>query len=261
MKRYKIAVLDDYQNAALESADWSMLRDRASVVGKVTGAHLLTIHIARVRTDLGAPQTVSHRDRTSADRVSPRSATLRRTSLRMMLHLWTDGGMEPAANGEPDQSFAFLGTQTSPPHKHSGEDPPEPSRRAKRCRPSPLVLLSRRRAAFWEWPDTVRKLQGQQAVVLACRPKRSACAIQVHLSRTPVWTAGMEVSPEVVVRSRTWRRRSGRIEVRNLLRSHRIANVEHPDAGVEHTARQSRSAMAIIDTAVVRSISKDRQPH
>ena len=31
MKRYKIAVLDDYQNAALESADWSMLRDRADI--------------------------------------------------------------------------------------------------------------------------------------------------------------------------------------------------------------------------------------
>src|SRR5712672_4596114 len=32
MKTYKIAVLDDYQNAALESADWSVLRDRADIV-------------------------------------------------------------------------------------------------------------------------------------------------------------------------------------------------------------------------------------
>src|SRR6202051_502826 len=31
MKRYKIAVLDDYQNAALKSADWSVLRDRADI--------------------------------------------------------------------------------------------------------------------------------------------------------------------------------------------------------------------------------------
>jgi phosphoglycerate dehydrogenase-like enzyme len=31
MKKYQIAVLDDYQNAALESADWSVLRDRADV--------------------------------------------------------------------------------------------------------------------------------------------------------------------------------------------------------------------------------------
>jgi phosphoglycerate dehydrogenase-like enzyme len=31
-KKYKIAVLDDYQNAALESADWSALRDRADIV-------------------------------------------------------------------------------------------------------------------------------------------------------------------------------------------------------------------------------------
>jgi len=27
MKKYKIAVLDDYQDVALESADWSVLRD------------------------------------------------------------------------------------------------------------------------------------------------------------------------------------------------------------------------------------------
>src|SRR5438093_9966782 len=32
MKKYKIAVLDDYQNVAIESADWSVLRDRADIV-------------------------------------------------------------------------------------------------------------------------------------------------------------------------------------------------------------------------------------
>src|SRR5467141_2144498 len=31
MKKYKIAVLDDYQNVALESAYWSGLRDRADI--------------------------------------------------------------------------------------------------------------------------------------------------------------------------------------------------------------------------------------
>ena len=31
MKKYQIAVLDDYQNAALESADWSVLHDRADI--------------------------------------------------------------------------------------------------------------------------------------------------------------------------------------------------------------------------------------
>ena len=31
MKKYKIAVLDDYQNVALESVDWSVLRDRADI--------------------------------------------------------------------------------------------------------------------------------------------------------------------------------------------------------------------------------------
>jgi hypothetical protein len=31
IKKYKIAVLDDYQNAALESADWSLLHDRAEI--------------------------------------------------------------------------------------------------------------------------------------------------------------------------------------------------------------------------------------
>ena len=30
-KKYKIAILDDYQNVALESADWSVLRDRADI--------------------------------------------------------------------------------------------------------------------------------------------------------------------------------------------------------------------------------------
>src|SRR5690349_16205773 len=32
MKKYKIAVLDDYQNVALESTDWSALRERADIV-------------------------------------------------------------------------------------------------------------------------------------------------------------------------------------------------------------------------------------
>src|SRR4026208_1225858 len=31
MKKYKIAVLDDYQNVARESADWSVLRDRVDI--------------------------------------------------------------------------------------------------------------------------------------------------------------------------------------------------------------------------------------
>ena len=31
MKKYQIAVLDDYQNVALETADWSVLRDRADI--------------------------------------------------------------------------------------------------------------------------------------------------------------------------------------------------------------------------------------
>src|ERR1700722_16708489 len=31
MKKYKIAILDDYQNVTLESADWSVLRDRADI--------------------------------------------------------------------------------------------------------------------------------------------------------------------------------------------------------------------------------------
>jgi phosphoglycerate dehydrogenase-like enzyme len=31
MKKYRIAVLDDYQNVALKSADWSVLRDRADI--------------------------------------------------------------------------------------------------------------------------------------------------------------------------------------------------------------------------------------
>src|SRR6202011_6041586 len=31
MKKYRIAIVDDYQNVALESADWSVLGDRADI--------------------------------------------------------------------------------------------------------------------------------------------------------------------------------------------------------------------------------------
>src|ERR1700723_1482173 len=31
MNNFKIAILDDYQNVALKSADWSVLRDRADI--------------------------------------------------------------------------------------------------------------------------------------------------------------------------------------------------------------------------------------
>jgi hypothetical protein len=31
MKKYRIAVLDDYQNVALKSADWSLLGGRADI--------------------------------------------------------------------------------------------------------------------------------------------------------------------------------------------------------------------------------------
>jgi hypothetical protein len=33
MKKYKIAVLDDYQNAAIESTDWSVLGQGRAVSG------------------------------------------------------------------------------------------------------------------------------------------------------------------------------------------------------------------------------------
>jgi hypothetical protein len=33
MKKYKIAVLDDYQNAAIESTDWSLLGQGHAVSG------------------------------------------------------------------------------------------------------------------------------------------------------------------------------------------------------------------------------------
>ncbi|HWY09464.1 MAG TPA: hypothetical protein VNY24_21570 [Candidatus Acidoferrales bacterium] len=45
MKKYKIAVLDDYQNAALESADWSVLCDRADIA--VFQDHLATLSESR----------------------------------------------------------------------------------------------------------------------------------------------------------------------------------------------------------------------
>jgi phosphoglycerate dehydrogenase-like enzyme len=48
--KYKIAVLDDYQNAALESADWSVLRDRADI--RTLDNVLTTPHIGYVAQGL-----------------------------------------------------------------------------------------------------------------------------------------------------------------------------------------------------------------
>src|SRR5260370_17486326 len=70
MNKYKIAVLDDYQNVALESADWSVLRDRADIA--VFHDHLVdpvaviqrllpfdVVCVMRERTPL--PRNVIHR--------------------------------------------------------------------------------------------------------------------------------------------------------------------------------------------------------
>jgi phosphoglycerate dehydrogenase-like enzyme len=48
MKKYKIAVLDDYQNVALESADWSVLRDRAEITVFRTTSPIQTPQIERL---------------------------------------------------------------------------------------------------------------------------------------------------------------------------------------------------------------------
>ena len=58
MNKYKIAVLDDYQNVALESADWSALRDRADIVidaigGEILGDALSTLASGGSLTTLG----------------------------------------------------------------------------------------------------------------------------------------------------------------------------------------------------------------
>src|SRR3984893_7042488 len=43
MKKYKIAVLDDYQNVALESAACSVLRDRADIAGLVVCSAVISL--------------------------------------------------------------------------------------------------------------------------------------------------------------------------------------------------------------------------
>src|ERR1700737_2194853 len=43
MKKYKIAVLGDYQNVALESAAWSVLRDRADIAGLVVCSAVISL--------------------------------------------------------------------------------------------------------------------------------------------------------------------------------------------------------------------------
>ncbi len=48
MKKYKIAVLDDYQNVALKSADWSVLRGRADITvfpGFMGGRNILRMKV------------------------------------------------------------------------------------------------------------------------------------------------------------------------------------------------------------------------
>jgi hypothetical protein len=37
IRKYNIAVLDDYQNVALESADWSVLRDQEEITSLFAG--------------------------------------------------------------------------------------------------------------------------------------------------------------------------------------------------------------------------------
>jgi len=64
----------------------------------------------------------------------------------------------------------------------------------------------------------------------------------------------------IVLRSRTRRSDRRRVEVGNLLWMHRIANVEHPDAGVEVTAGERRCLLLVVHAAVVAAVHEYRQP-
>src|SRR5260370_15875240 len=89
MNKYKIAVLDDYQNVALESADWSVLRDRADIA--VFHDHLVD-PVAVIQRLLPFDVVCVMRERTPCPATSssafPISSSLHRRDLETRRSMW-----------------------------------------------------------------------------------------------------------------------------------------------------------------------------
>jgi len=113
-----------------------------------------------------------------------------------------------------------------------------------------LVLLPRRRPAVLERPHMVFKLQHEQPIVLAGCPQGSVLCVKVNRGVAPVGAALAPLPEGDVVGARAWRRRAGRVEVRDLPHVAGMADVENANPGVEVTAHERRRMVLIVDTTV-----------
>src|SRR5206468_12700451 len=118
----------------------------------------------------------------------------------------------------------------------------------------PLVLLPCGGLACRERPYAVGELRRQDAVVLTSRPERSVIGIQVHLRRAPVGSAGPPLSRAHVIGAYGRRRCPGRIVVRDLLGVYRIANIEHPDSGVEISTCKRGCLLFVVHAAIMAAV-------
>ena len=108
MKKYQIAVLDDYQNVALESADWSVLRDRADIA--VFHNHLADPD-AVIERLLPFDVVCVMRERTPL----PRIVIERLTNLKLIASTGpVNASIDVAAAGEQGIAVVHTGYRTDP---------------------------------------------------------------------------------------------------------------------------------------------------
>src|SRR5580704_6387810 len=108
MKKYKIAILDDYQGIALESADWSVLRDRADIA--VFQDHLADAN-ALIERLLPYDVVCVMRERTPL----PRSIIERLPNLKLIASTGSvNASIDLAAAGEHGIALVHTGYRSDP---------------------------------------------------------------------------------------------------------------------------------------------------
>src|SRR5260370_27150408 len=108
MNKYKIAVLDDYQNVALESADWSVLRDRADIA--VFHDHLVD-PVAVIQRLLPFDVVCVMRERTQL----PRNVIERLPNLKLIASTGSgDASIDVAAAGDHGVPVVHTGYRSDP---------------------------------------------------------------------------------------------------------------------------------------------------
>ena len=108
MKKYKVAVLDDYQNVALESADWSVLSDRTAIA--VFRDHLADPHALIERLQPFDVVCVM-RERTSL----PRDVIERLPNLKLIASTGTgNASIDVAAAGDRGIPVVYTGYRSDP---------------------------------------------------------------------------------------------------------------------------------------------------